>query len=305
VRCACAKRPAGKQHPEKQMATHDIEFLSDGVQLRGWLALPPDAPATGHPLVIATHGLSGIIDLDLRHYAAAFTAAGFACLAYDHRNWGRSDGGPRGESDPWRQVADLREAISFARALPQIDPERIGLWGTSYAGGHVITATALDRRVRATVSQVPLISGSRTFEAWVPAAKREKFLARLDADRDARYRGEAPVTSPAALPDSETDEWVRHSDIDGHYENALTIRSFDLIRTYEPIDFAPRVTPTPLLMIVATNDVQTPTAWQHEAFALMGEPKQLVEIDCRHYDVYMDRIDEAAAAAAAWYTRHL
>jgi len=287
------------------MNIRDIEFSSDGVQLRGWLATPAGAAVADYPLVIATHGLSGIIDLDLQHCAAAFTAAGFACLAYDHRNWGRSDGEPRGESDPWRQVADLREAISFARTLPEINPERIGLWGTSYAGGHVITATALDRRVRATVSQVPLISGSRTFEAWVPAAKRDKFLARLDADRDARYRGEPPATSPAALPASETDEWVRHSDVNGRYTNALTVRSFDLIRTYEPIDFAPRVAPTPLLMIVAANDVQTPTAWQHEAYALMGEPKQLIEIDCRHYDVYMDRIDAAAAAATAWYTRHL
>ncbi len=287
------------------MKTRAIEFSSDGLTLRGWLATPPGAAAESYPLVIATHGLSGIIDLDLQHYAAAFTAAGFACLAYDHRNWGRSDGEPRGESDPWRQVADLREAISFARTLPEINPDRIGLWGTSYAGGHVITATALDRRVRATVSQVPLISGSRTFEAWVPAAKREKFLARLDADRDARHRGDAPATSPAALPESETDEWVRHSNVAGRYENALTIRSFDLIRTYEPIDFAPRVAPTPLLMIVAANDVQTPTAWQHEAYALMGEPKQLIEIDCRHYDVYMDRIDEAAAAATAWYRQHL
>lgn len=287
------------------MNTSEIEFSSDGVRLRGWLATPPGTATAERPLIVATHGLSGIIDLDLKHYAAAFTAAGFACLAYDHRNWGRSDGEPRGESDPWRQVADLREAISFARTLPGIDPDRIGLWGTSYAGGHVITATALDRRVRATVSQVPLISGSRTFDAWVPAAKREKFLARLDTDRDARHRGEAPATSPAALPDSETDEWVRHSDVSGRYVNALTIRSFDLIRSYEPIDFAPRVAPTPLLMIVAANDVQTPTAWQHEAYALMGEPKRLVEIDCRHYDVYMDRLDEAAAAATAWYTRYL
>lgn len=287
------------------MESRDIAFSSDGVQLRGWLATPAKRSGAQLPLVIATHGLSGIIDLDLRHYAAAFTAAGFACLAYDHRNWGRSAGEPRGESDPWRQVADLREAISFARTLPEIDPDRIGLWGTSYAGGHVMTVTALDRRVRATVSQVPLISGSRTFDAWVPAAKREKFLARLAADRDARHRGEAAATSPAALPDSETHEWVRHSDVAGRYDNALTIRSFDLIRTYEPIDFAPRVAPTPLLMIVAGNDVQTPTAWQHEAFALMGEPKQLVEIDCRHYDVYMDHLDAAAAAATAWYTRHL
>jgi len=284
------------------MNLRDISFASDGIELRGWVA---GTGAVASPLIIATHGLSGIIDLDLERYAEVFTAAGFAVFAYDHRNWGRSDGMPRAETDPWRQVADLREAISFARTLPGVDPERIGLWGTSYAGGHVLTTTALDRRIRCAVSQVPLISGSRTFDAWVSEARREKFLARLDADRDARHRGEAPATSPAALPDSETEQWVRTNDVHDRYHNELTIRSFDLLRTYEPLDFVSRIAPTPVLMIAAANDVQTPTAWQREAFEMMGEPKRLVEIDCRHYDVYMEHFDEAAAAALAWYETHL
>jgi dienelactone hydrolase len=286
-----------------RLQKNDIQFDSDGIKLVGWLARPDIGGPS--PLIILTHGLSGIVDLDLERYAEVFCVGGFACLAYDHRNWGRSGGEPRCESDPWRQVADLREAISFARTLPDIDPERIGLWGTSYAGGHVLTVTALDRRVRCAVSQVPLISGSRTFDAWVPAAKQDKFRARLDADRDARWRGEAAATIPAALPDSETEEWVLRNDVNGTYRNELTLRSFDLLRTYEPIAFVERIAPTPLLMIVATNDVQTPTAWQLEAFATIGEPKRLLKIDCRHYDVYMDHLEEAAAGALAWYEEHL
>ena len=279
-------------------------FDSEGVALCGWLARPAaaDAPA---PLIILTHGLSGIVDLDLAEYAERFVAAGFACFAYDHRNWGRSAGWPRGESDPWRQVGDLREAISFVRTLPDIDPERIGLWGTSYAGGHVLTVSALDRRVRCAVSQVPLTSGSRTFESWVPADKRAAFRARLDADRDARRRGEPPAVTAAAARGSETAEWVARKDVDGRYVNALTLRSFDLLRTYEPAAFCAAIAPTPLLMIVARHDTTTPTAWQHEAFAAIGEPKQLLELDCRHYDVYMDQLDAAADAALAWYRAHL
>jgi fermentation-respiration switch protein FrsA (DUF1100 family) len=285
------------------MEKEDIVFVSDGVELVGWLARP--GADTKCPLIILTHGLSGIIDLDLEHYAKVFTSGGYACLAYDHRNWGRSAGWPRGESDPWRQVADLREAVSFARTLPEIDPDRIGLWGTSYAGGHVLTVSALDRRVRCAVSQVPLISGSRTFDAWVPADKRDKFCARLDSDRDARRSGKLPATIPAALPDSETEQWVQRNDVNGRYQNELTVRSFDLLRTYEPVAFVEQIAPTPLLMIVATNDQQTPTAWQLEAFSRIGEPKRLLEIDCRHYDVYMEKLDEAAAGALAWYQEHL
>ena len=285
------------------MEKQDIVFVSEGTELVGWLARPNIAAK--YPLIILTHGLSGIVDLDLERYAAVFTDAGYACFAYDHRSWGRSAGWPRGETDPWRQVADLREAISYARTLSDIDPERIGLWGTSYAGGHVLTTSALDGRVRCAVAQVPLFSGSRTFDAWVPAEKRDKFRARLDADRDARRSGRPPATIPAALPDSETEQWIKRNDVNGSYRNELTVRSFDLLRSYEPIAFVEQISPTPLLMIVATNDLQTPTAWQLEAFERIGEPKRLVEIDCRHYDVYMDNFDEAAASALDWYREHL
>ncbi len=260
-----------------------------------------DRPA----LVIMTHGLSGIIALDLDEYASWFVNAGFAVLAYDHRNWGGSDGAPRSESDPWQQVADLREAISYARTRGDLDPDRIGLWGTSYAGGHVLTVAALDRRIKCIVSQVPLISGARTFDAWVPADKREKFLRRIELDRDARRRDEAPSTVPAAVPGSETAEWIAAKDVAGAYVNELTLRSFDLIRSYEPENFVSRISPTPVMMIIATADTQTPTAWQREAFEKIQEPKRLVEITGRHYDVYMDKLDEAAKAALSWYHQHL
>ena len=285
------------------MDRQELCFESEGVTLCGWLAKPAgDGP---HPVIVLAHGLSGIVDLDLAEYAAHFVAGGFACFAYDHRNWGRSGGWPRGETDPWRQVADMREAISFVRTLPGIDGERLGLWGTSYAGGHVLTIGALDRRVRCVVSQVPLTSGSRTFASWVPADKQAAFLARLDADRDARRRGAPPAATAAATKGSETAEWVARKDTEGRYRNELTLRSFDLLRSYEPMSFVPAIAPTPLMMIIAGRDTTTPTAWQEETFGSGGEPKRLVRFDCRHYDVYMDLLDEAAQAALGWYREHL
>lgn len=286
------------------METRDLVFRAgDGTALVGWYATP--AARGPHPLVVLTHGLSGLVDLGLAAYAQHFAGAGFACLAYDHRNWGRSGGWPRCESDPWQQVADLRDAISFARTLPDVDGDRIGLWGTSYAGGHVLTVGALDRRVRCIVSQVPLTHGRRSFDAWVPADKRARTLERLTADRDARARGATPQTTPAALPGSDTEEWVRRVDPEGVYRNELTLRSLELLRTYEPGSFVEEIAPTPLLMVVAEHDTQTPIAWQLESFERAGEPKRLVEIDCRHYDVYTDRFKEAVEAAADWFVEHL
>ncbi len=199
----------------------------------------------------------------------------------------------------------MRAAISFARNLSFVDPDRIGLWGTSYSGGHALTVSALDRRVKCVVSQVPLVSGQRTFDAWVPEKSRPRFLERLAADRDARARGEPPGVTPAALPDTETAEWAEAVDKDGLYANEITVRSLDLLRGYEPMAFISRIAPTPLLMIVADQDTQTPVDWQREAFELAGEPKKLVTLSGRHYDPYTLRLQESRQAALDWFEEYL
>jgi hypothetical protein len=80
-------------------------------------------------------------------------------LVHDHRHFGASDGVERGDVDPWQQIADWRRAISFLESRPEVDAAQIGIWGTSYAGGHAIVLGATDRRLKAVVAQVPTISG--------------------------------------------------------------------------------------------------------------------------------------------------
>lgn len=283
----------------------DVYFDGEGVKLFGWVYRPAGRDTDTLPALVLSHGFSAVIDMDLDRYARVFAATGFVCLVYEHRNWGKSGGWPRFETHPWMQVEDMRAAISFVRTLPGVDPTRIGLWGTSYSGGHALTVAALDRRVRCVVSQVPLVSGERTFSSWVPADKRARFMDRLAADRDARARGEPPALTKAALPGSETEEWALLSDTQGVYPNALTLRSLELLRTYEPIDFVPRIAPTPLLMIVADQDVQTPVAWQLEAFDKAAGPKLLVTLTGRHYDPYNPLFNESSGAACDWFRQHL
>lgn len=286
------------------MDRQEIVFNANGTTLAGWINRPPNAPAR-HPMIVMSHGFSAIMTMGLAEYAEAFAVAGFGCLVYDHRNYGQSAGWPRNETDPWQQVEDMRAAISYVRNLPFTDRDRIGLWGTSYSGGHVLTVGALDRRVRCIVSQVPLVSGQRTFDSWVPADKRARFMERLLVDRDRRAEGAPPGTTPAALPGSETEEWAKTVDKTGAYGNFVTLRSLELLRTYEPISFVTRIAPTPLLMIVAERDTQTPVEWQLEAFALAAEPKRLVTLPGRHYDPYVRLFAQSSEAASAWFAEHL
>jgi fermentation-respiration switch protein FrsA (DUF1100 family) len=96
--------------------------------------------------ITMAHGYAAVKEHGLAKFAAAF-AAGFVVLLHDHRTFGTSGGEPRQDVDPWRQVADWRRAISYLESRPEVDPDRIGLWGTSYAGGHALVLGATDRRI--------------------------------------------------------------------------------------------------------------------------------------------------------------
>lgn len=95
-------------------------------------------------------------------YAERFCRAGFACIVFDYRYFGGSTGKPRGLLDIKRQREDWDSAIDYAIKHPDVDPDRIGLFGTSFSGGHVIrvASTGLHaHRVKAVVSQCPFTDG--------------------------------------------------------------------------------------------------------------------------------------------------
>ena len=89
------------------------------------------------------HGSAALKEQYLDRYAEVFAAAGLASIVYDHRNFGASDGDVRQEIDPILQMRDYRHAVTFAMTLPGVNPEKIGAWGTSLSGGHVLMLAAV------------------------------------------------------------------------------------------------------------------------------------------------------------------
>lgn len=275
----------------------------DGTALAAWLYLPEgDGP---HPAVVMSHGFTALRRMKLDAFAEVFCAGGLACVVYDHRNWGDSEGEPRLETDPWQQLADMRDVVTWMGARPELDPARIGVWGTSYSGGHALMMGALDKRVKAVVAQVPLVDGEGFFGVSLDAGG-QRLLDRLDADRDARARGEAPQTVRSAPDGSTTAAWAAATDVEGVWPNRMTLRSLEAVASYLPMDFTRRISPTPLLMLVADRDEITPVAPQLEAFARAGEPKRIEHFDCLHYDIYVPPlVDRAAALARDFLLEHL
>lgn len=137
------------------MPQKDISFqTTDGTTLRGWFFTPSNNASTKLPCLVMSHGWSALKEMDLDTFASHFTShLPIACLVYDNRCFGASDGAPRHEIDYALQRGDFSDAITYAQSLEGVDAERIGIWGSSYSGGHVLWVGAVDRRVKAVLSQ--------------------------------------------------------------------------------------------------------------------------------------------------------
>jgi fermentation-respiration switch protein FrsA (DUF1100 family) len=293
----------------------DVELDAEGVLLRGWM-YRPDAVDGDVPVVVMAHGFSAVKEMYLDAYAERFVSAGLAALVFDNRNFGASDGQPRQEIDPWAQVRDYRHAITFVSQLPGIRADRVGIWGSSYSGGHVIVVAAIDRRVRAVVSQVPLISGWRNVLRLVRADLIAQYRAMFDADREARAAGKEPQLvpvvnddplGPAALPTPDSFEWFTRTGAERApaWRNEVTLRSVEMLTEYEPGIYVERIAPTPLLMVVGAEDHLTVVDEALAAYNQAREPKRLVLLPGGHFDAYTTDFDKAAGAAADWFSEHL
>ncbi|MEU9704457.1 alpha/beta hydrolase [Streptomyces sp. NPDC047981] len=298
------------------MVREDVEFDAQGATLRGWFypaAGSERREAEGHkaPCVVLQHGFSAVKEMGLDTYAEVFQAAGLSALAYDHPGLGASDplpGSPRQEIDPWQQIRCIQHAITYAQSRDDVDPEHIGLWGSSLGGGNAFVAAAIDRRVRAVVSQVPMISGAVTADI----KGLDDFFS---AERLARAAGTPPSlipvvaedpTAPAALPTPDAWAWYTRTGEGSRWRNEITLTSAELIHSFEPAMYLPLIAPTPLLMIVAPHDGTTPGAGATIAYETAAHPKKLELIPGGHFDAYDGEVFRLSSEKARdWFTEHL
>jgi fermentation-respiration switch protein FrsA (DUF1100 family) len=297
------------------MTRRDIAFDAEGVTLRGWFY--PGQDASGRrPTVVMAHGFSAVKEMYLDAFAEVFAAAGLNALVFDNRNFGASDGEPRQEIDPWQQVRDYRHAITYAATLDDVDSTRIGVWGSSYSGGHVLVVGAIDRRVKAVVAQVPLVSGSANVAELVRADFRASFRAQFDADRAARFTGDPPAMvpvvaedplAPSALPTADSWAWFTETGKTRAtaWRNEVTLRTVEMLGEYEPGAYIGRISPTPLLMIVAREDHLTPAHLAIDAYEQARQPKKLVILPSGHFDAYTSGFAGASGPARDWFVDHL
>jgi uncharacterized protein len=213
-------------------------------------------------------------------------------------------------------VRDYRDAITYAETLDETDPQRIGIWGSSYSGGHVLVVGAIDRRVKCVVGQVLLASGHDNARRLIRADYLTGLQGMFTEDRRACMAGKPPAmipvvaedpAAPSALPTPDSWAWFTETGRTRApaWKNEVTLRSVEMFTEYEPGSYVGFISPTPLLMVVALGDVLTVSDLALAAYERALQPKRLVTLSGGHFDAYVKDFDAASKAAVEWFVQHL
>jgi uncharacterized protein len=288
-----------------------VSFYSDGVKLAGDLFIPADVkPGERRAGIVLCHGYTGIRTIYLPDNAAMLATAGYVVLTFDYKGWGDSEG-PKSRLAPYSRVADVQAALTFLGAQPEVDAERLGIYGTSYGGATVVWVAAIDRRVKCVVSVVGIGNGAR----WMRSVRRpdeyHDLLARAAANRVKRALtgvSELADRNEILLPDRQSLELGAAA----RRNNPAAVTELPLDFVDDTLSFNPewvvdRIAPRPLLLITADDDRLVPPQESEAMYARAGEPKKLVELrGFGHYEVYAKpAFDEVMREATAWYRQYL
>jgi fermentation-respiration switch protein FrsA (DUF1100 family) len=294
-----------------------IEIASEGETLAGLLYLPPgDGP---HPLIVMAGGWCYVKELVQPKFAEEFAAVGLASLIFDYRYMGGSTGEPRQHIDPWQQIQDYRNAISYAEGIAEVDPERIGAWGISYSGGHVLILGAIDPRVRAVCGVVPVADGYENMRLAHGTLGLRRLKADLLAARRRRYATGEQTYLPHQPDGDELATWpypqsritfrrLKETQAPA-YDGRATAESTEMLMSYSVFPFLPRLLATPTLLVVAEGDDHTHWELQAAAYEAIPGSRKRLEVVPRstHLTFYEDDATarSVAALAGAWFNEQL
>lgn len=300
------------------VSINEVEFLSHGITLRAGVFSPHKSPlntAAGLPCIIMGHGLGGTRAAGLEPFARHFANAGFCVICFDYRGFGSSDGHPRQCVDIRMQLDDWHSALSYARSRSDIDPTRIGLWGSSFSGGHTVAAAVEDGDVAAISSQGAMLDGLAALkhlirENGIAAVMKLSASAALDVARGVvgSQRILWPVVgkpgSQAVLttPDSESG-YLAITPPD--WRNEISLSWALTLPLYRPNRMAAKLR-CPALICITERDAVVPPSAMEDAARQAGDKAEVKRYPIGHFEIYVgEGFRQAVADQTDFFTRHL
>jgi len=282
------------------MPSKPLTFFSGGLELAARLDLPENFDAKKPPLIIMAHGLGAQKDFGLDKFAINFTQNGMAALTFDYRYFGESRGEPRNLVDPWAQLEDWNSALNFAQTLEEIDTSRMALWGTSFAGGHVLKIASQHPEIKAVVAQVPAVDGLASSLTYSPLfLLKASSLALLD------YASQIFLNKPLYIPlvgasddfavmnKADSPEYFKLVPPDSAWKNQVPARLALMIPLYRPIAAASRIK-APVLIVYGDRDTLIPYKAVEKTAEKIPRCRKL-KLPIGHFEVY-DRFFERVIA---------
>jgi hypothetical protein len=297
------------------MRAERVAFTSEGLKLVGDLRVPEDSPFAADgtlPALTLTGPLSGVKDQVVGNYAEKLAEAGFVTLAFDHRNFGDSEGQPRQHEDSAGKLADLRDAVGYLASRPEVDPDRIAVVGVCLGGGYAVRAGAFDPRVRAIAGVGGAYNSPHRLKAAVGADGYRGLLAKalenLERERNSGELAYVPTVAtdgPALMPGQEPfDYYGTERSRSAVWQNRMTVDSRYQLLTLDTVSAAELLDETPFLVVHGTVDEYCTPAGAQAVYDRASGPKQLEWIETpNHIDIYDD--PELVAAAVERVARFL
>jgi pimeloyl-ACP methyl ester carboxylesterase len=264
-------------------------FPSEQSTCSGGLYLPANAQP---PVVILGQGFGAERTFGTGGFIKAFVDAGWAVFSFDYRCFGDSQGQPRQLVNPQHHCQDWYNAVQYVRSLQSINNRRIVLWGSSFAGGHVLVTAARIPGLLGVIAQVPFCSSrsvtKRTTFGGMLKSIGHALLDRLMSLVGREHRvalvgrpgeGFAMMSSPGWYED-----YMKIAQGSSSWINSMPARGIFSIASYNPIDSADKIT-CPTLIISGSQDQGVP-AESVRATAARIPQCQHIELDFDHFDLY-------------------
>ena len=306
---APAKKRAARAPLPDNVEKREVIIWSDGTRMAGDLYLPKGLkPEDKLPAIVLCAGTGGTKGGTQARVGAIFAQNGYIALAFDYRGWGVSESQlmavePQPKPDAkneltikvkalrWQmnytdQTEDIRAAISFAAGEPNVDKDRIGIWGSSYGGGLVTWMAANDPRVKCVAAQVPGM-GARGPQATMRALEYHTKQARGEVEP-------VPIETGKMTGKMTT------------YENMRVNPTKSI--GFSSLDAAAKIN-VPAIFVVAENEELSSNATVeavHKGLLERGVPSSYHVIKgITHYGVYGDGFGEATKVELEWFNQHL
>lgn len=124
---------------------YDLEFEGDMSLPKGFDA----AKASEYAAIIVGHPFGGVKEQTSGLYAQGMAKRGFVTLAFNLACGGESGGTPRQTVPAETYVGDFSAAVDFIGTRAFVNRREIGVLGICGSGGFVMSAAAIDPRMKA------------------------------------------------------------------------------------------------------------------------------------------------------------